>query len=609
MNGYFSIGNIIKVDSSSVTILVKDFTHLETIHYDGTIYKGISVGTFVGVIRGSDKIVVQIISESIDNIEEGFDDSTLLKNKVQRKLVAKIIGVIRNREYETGIKTFPLMFDDVVLLNEEELKKIYYLATNKGQNTVELGQALLYNDFEISVPISGLFDTHIGIFGNTGSGKSNTLAKLYKTLFDKIGKDKLSELNSNFVFIDFHNEYSKYFEDDNYGVEKYGYKNKKWKINGSLFWTYDFLSSLFDLSNNDDTLFINAFLRNREFLEKYKFFTIELFFNAKKPIKNFFENFVINRCFVEIRKILNSKKFDFTEINDLSRKWLKMSEEISNILKGVSNTSTIFLQIFTEVIRETLKLDFPNKSMELMKIYINLIISYFHFFNRSLSYANIHNLMLDLFINLPKLFEYIEIDKTTEPTKGISIILLKDYGNLWLKRSISTIIAKQLFENNKNQNSNLEYNHTTHFIIDEAHNLLSDKLLSETANANIIRLNLFEQFIKEGRKFGFFLTISTQDPWSLHSGITSQLSNFFIHRFLSEYDMEKMKKYVANIDDISYNKISILDPGQCVLWGAKFKTPIMIKVEKLKLKDEKLNDKKTNLNPLEKLWGLSRDSN
>ncbi|AHH45544.1 hypothetical protein [Mesomycoplasma bovoculi] len=132
MNDYFSIGNIIEVKSSSVTILVKDFTHLETIHYGGTIYKGISVGTFVGVIRGSSKIVVQITSESIDNIEEDYDDSTLLKNKVQRKLVAEIIGVIRNnREYETGIKTFPLMFDDVVLLNEDELKIVFYLPQKK----------------------------------------------------------------------------------------------------------------------------------------------------------------------------------------------------------------------------------------------------------------------------------------------------------------------------------------------------------------------------------------------------------------------------------------------------------------------------------------------
>lgn len=602
MNGYFSIGNIIEVKSSSVTILVKDFTHLERIHYNGTIYKGISVGTFVGVIRGSDKIVVQIIRESINNIEEGFDGSTLLKNKVQRKLDAKIIGVIRNREYETGIKTFPLMFDDVVLLNEDELKKIYYLATNEGQNTVELGRALLYNNFGISVPIGGLFDTHIGIFGNTGSGKSNTLAKLYKTLFDKIGKDKLRELNSNFVFIDFHNEYSKYFEGV-YEVKKYGCNNEKWKIHGSLFWTYDFLSSLFDLSNNDDTLFLKDFLRNRKFLENIN---IEWFIDTKKPMKDFLENFLVNRCFVEINNIL--KKFKSTKTSNLWTTWHDMTIIISNILNGRSNNSVVFFELFDSVIWGILKLKIPNESKELMKIYISLIISYFYFFNNSLNYVNIHNLMLDLFINLPKLFEYIEINETTEPTKGISIILLKDYENLWLKRSISTIIAKQLFETNKYKNSNLEYNYTTHFIIDEAHNLLSDKLLSETANANIIRLNLFEQFIKEGRKFGFFLTISTQDPWSLHSGITSQLSNFFIHRFLSEYDMEKMKKYVANIDDISYNKISILDPGQCVLWGAKFKTPIMIQVKKIEL-DEKSNDKKTNPNPLEKLWGLSRDSN
>jgi len=39
------------------------------------------------------------------------------------------------------------------------------------------------------VGVNGLFASHIGIFGNTGSGKSYTLAKIYRELFLKY-KDK-----------------------------------------------------------------------------------------------------------------------------------------------------------------------------------------------------------------------------------------------------------------------------------------------------------------------------------------------------------------------------------------------------------------------------------
>ncbi|NYT28620.1 MAG: DUF87 domain-containing protein [Candidatus Thiodubiliella endoseptemdiera] len=45
----------------------------------------------------------------------------------------------------------------------------------------------------MSLGINKLFASHIGIFGNTGSGKSYTLAKIYRQLFEKY-KD-----NTNFT--------------------------------------------------------------------------------------------------------------------------------------------------------------------------------------------------------------------------------------------------------------------------------------------------------------------------------------------------------------------------------------------------------------------------
>lgn len=44
----------------------------------------------------------------------------------------------------------------------------------------------------------------MGIFGNTGSGKSNTLTRLYDTL---LNHKELSLNKSDFVFIDFNGEY------------------------------------------------------------------------------------------------------------------------------------------------------------------------------------------------------------------------------------------------------------------------------------------------------------------------------------------------------------------------------------------------------------------
>ena len=60
----------------------------------------------------------------------------------------------------------------------------------------------------IDVSVDRLFASHIGIFGNTGSGKSHTLATLYKNLFQKFGDQKAFQENARFILFDFNGEYS-----------------------------------------------------------------------------------------------------------------------------------------------------------------------------------------------------------------------------------------------------------------------------------------------------------------------------------------------------------------------------------------------------------------
>src|SRR5699024_5109326 len=61
---------------------------------------------------------------------------------------------------------------------------------------------------EINVGVNSLFASHIGIFGNTGSGKSYSLASIYHSLFKKFGDNGGFQKHSKFLLIDFNGEYS-----------------------------------------------------------------------------------------------------------------------------------------------------------------------------------------------------------------------------------------------------------------------------------------------------------------------------------------------------------------------------------------------------------------
>ncbi|TOG15365.1 hypothetical protein CGJ07_24370, partial [Vibrio parahaemolyticus] len=67
--------------------------------------------------------------------------------------------------------------------------------------------------------------------------------------------------------------------------------------------------------------------------------------------------------------------------------------------------------------------------------------------------------------------------------------------------------------------------------------ILSQQSVREQANWKDYRLELFEELIKEGRKFGIFLTLSSQRPADISATIMSQLHNFFIHRLVNDRDL------------------------------------------------------------------------
>lgn len=120
---------------------------------------------------------------------------------------------------------------------------------------------MLKEDIPISLPWQKLFNTHIGIFGNTGSGKSNTLAKLYTVLFDQ----KLEAIGdkSKFVILDFNGEYT---ADQLAGID---YKctiqlntqsdgQDKFPLNENEFWNSETLSILFQATTNTQRPFFKS---------------------------------------------------------------------------------------------------------------------------------------------------------------------------------------------------------------------------------------------------------------------------------------------------------------------------------------------------------------
>jgi DNA helicase HerA-like ATPase len=94
-------------------------------------------------------------------------------------------------------------------------------------------------------------------------------------------------------------------------------------------------------------------------------------------------------------------------------------------------------------------------------------------------------------------------------------------------------------------------------------------------------LETFEEIIKEGRKFGVFLTIASQRPHDISPTIISQLHNYFLHRLVNELDIKAIERAVSYLDRVSFESMPILPTGTCILSGVAAQIPVMVAIGEL----------------------------
>ena len=71
-----------------------------------------------------------------------------------------------------------------------------------------VGKSVFFADYDVKVNIDKFFGFHFAVFGNTGAGKSNTIARILQSIFEKT---KYSAKGAKFVIIDSNGEYSTAF--------------------------------------------------------------------------------------------------------------------------------------------------------------------------------------------------------------------------------------------------------------------------------------------------------------------------------------------------------------------------------------------------------------
>ncbi len=587
------VGEVIAVHGTKVILRIDDQSSKETLFHAGEKYKGVSIREYLSIQRGFREIICMVEGEYLD---ESRMESATGKPTYVRKVEARPIGFFDRTGFSQGIKYLPMIQDSAFLLPEERIRSIF---DRKPESEFKIGH-MLKEEIAVGLPWKRIFNSHIGIFGNTGSGKSNTLAKLYTVLFDQ--KLPFIKNKSRFIILDFNGEYSgqqlvpadhkKVYQLTTMTNPDLDDDTARFPLLPHEFWDLETLSLLFQATTNTQRPFLNRVITGKQ---KFGANPTSVVAYARSKFRQSFCAGEVKPATLDLMRTI-ARLMGNQAVQELLA-------EVTWYRNGRFNYHGAFIdpdgsQYDAHIgpCVDTLDIEGLDEFDHLvlrvnLQLMSDLNAGYVQF-------DHIQPLLKRVESSLVGLRKVLAISDAPPIEQLLTVISMRRCNNE-VKKVLPLLFAKHYYNTHKATVATPP-DRTIHIIIDEAHNILSNQSTRESETWKDYRLEQFEEIIKEGRKFGMFITIASQRPADISPTIVSQLHNFFIHRLVNDRDLSLIDNTISTLDPLSRGLIPGLSQGCCVLTGTAFDLPMVIQVDPLPSNKQPASQDVD----LERLWSL-----
>lgn len=609
------IGRIISINHNNVTAeLTQNLGSYITL-YDGIRFVG-EIGSYVAIDDLNRRIIAEIIS--VDEKNEMAAEK-LNKAESRRYLKINLLGKISNSIFNFGVTKMPPVFSEIKIISESDLRLMLDINENditddsgKTKLTVlPIGSSVMFPEYQVKVKLNEFFGFHFAVFGNTGSGKSNTIANIIQRIFSK--KD-YSARGAKFIVFDSNGEYEAAFKSVN-------------KINSQI--NARFLSTSYDAENrltipvwalsvDDWAILLHASEKTQvpiisRALDMIKVFDSPADDDTAKKVRNHIVASVIKDVLsssenpttqnAKILMILN--KFHTEEIKLETVIPANREADVNNA--GGRNATPVQLSIATALSLAYAKMYAPVSLMEYCDGFIlsninDLIenkptvpyslkrfteaVEFAVLYEGSISSSRIYEYTSTLVTRLKHLSESEQgsfFDKTEFTTIedyiksiiGESQLLNIDISSLddTATEVVTKVFCKMLFDYMRSLKPRNAM--PVNLILEEAHRFVRSDM-----DYGVLGYNIFERIAKEGRKFGLLMGISSQRPSELSKTVVSQCSNFIIHKIQNPDDIQYISRMVPYVNQGIVDRITYLRRGHALVFGTAINLPTLTAFDK-----------------------------
>jgi uncharacterized protein len=581
------IGEVCSVDGRKISILVDAHKNLSDLFLDGDLLRNISVNSFVEIRKGFLSIIGRIEGEKIKEDGANEDAPRDALNKNRRILTVALSGYIdETGTFIGGTRELPLIGNEAYIVTRHKMHLVHNLVRGDAPS-IQIA-TIFGEDFDVPLPIDGLFNSHIAIFGNTGSGKTSTLASLYQEFIRTLRARNVEvfEENCRVIVFDFNGEYGGPAcitpEKKVYRLSTRHDDGDRIPLSSEALVNLEILSILADATNLTQKPFLRRALRlfqhvhERENPQAYMRALIRNRIKETLQMSEKIRALLLVDYFGAFLPEAANENGEPIELDD-DLEWHNQSQGFklragNNVFLAQQPEAINGTVIYQQVENYTMP---PSTVTRLIDfLYLQLVSDVL--LNRAQNdhITPVINRLKGKQTDVDRLFDLSDAADFWE--RNVVVVDLNDVS-IDMKKMMPLLLSRRLYDDQKDAGDECSLN----IIIDEAHNILSTESFREAESWKDYRLETFEEIIKEGRKFGVFLTIASQRPHDISPTITSQAHNYFIHRLINEKDLAAIASTVSYIDRVTEESIPTLPTGTCVFSGVASQVPLKINIKQL----------------------------
>ncbi|MGH7022035.1 MAG: ATP-binding protein [Caulobacteraceae bacterium] len=617
-----AVGKVISVAADRFVVEMHAGTDNFTVVGFDDIHYVARLGSFVMIPAQSEYLVAEVVGlRERDVASAARNEGELDKAGSAKFLDVVPVGMLPLQgggKFRFGVSMFPSLYADALYALDSELDRIFETEAAVESaigidgaacappgatrfRVLGIGQSVIFEDYEVKVRLDDFFGGHVAVLGNTGSGKSCTVASVLQALFEK--PDEHHARGATFIVFDVNGEYREALESlgvpGGIGVDRVVLD---WTANG-----FRLPHWFLDLSEWE--LLLQASERTQVPILRMALGLSTMFSQAAAGDLNGVKNHILAKCITQIMRDDSSSPSKHDRIVGILQRF--HTNEIN--LRSVGG----FIRInFGQMVNvqgldaflvgddgfeiDDLKLpDYENipfdfdalgEAMDLailyeeahgnrqIRDYCSQMVTRFKSLQERRGYAFLRHGQAPAGGAGEGQLEFLARILGLRPgidglTKANQIVIVDmNVVEDEVVELVSAVLARMAFRLLRQADPRNRF--PVHLLLEEAHRYVA----STPSRYAIDAAKVFERIAKEGRKYGMFLLVASQRPSELSRTVLSQCSNFVVHRIQNPDDLSQIRQMTPFISDAVLKRLPSLPKQHALVFGTSVNLPTTFRV-------------------------------